>query len=195
VKPIMTEPEHGQESRGYVSETSGHLHGTPESDHAEAYIHPHVEPLVKELRYRIRELIPVAACVAGGIIILVLATGIHQSVGGELGPTFWPNMLGSGLVGFGVLLVFLNVMRGIRASDIPERLTRWGLGRLAVTGVILVGYLLLWNVLQFWLITLVALVALTALFGARSWKALIIFPTVVAAVLHVLFVVALRVPL
>jgi hypothetical protein len=64
-----------------------------------------------------------------------------------------------------------------------------------LTAVILVGYLLLWNVLQFWLITFATCVALTALYGGRGWRPLIVFPAIVTALLHFLFVVALRVNL
>lgn len=65
----------------------------------------------------------------------------------------------------------------------------------ALTALIAVGYLLLWNVLQFWMITFVALVLFTFVLGGRGVKAVLVFPAVVTAVLHFLFIVALRVPL
>ncbi|MET1155279.1 tripartite tricarboxylate transporter TctB family protein [Arthrobacter sp.] len=167
----------------------------PARDHAEARPHPQPEELVTHRPYRLRELVPVAASVGSGVAILLMAQNIDSGVSIELGPRFWPEMVAWGLIAFGVLLVFANVLRGIRPADIPDPLSWWGIVRLAGTGIILVGYLLLWNVLQFWLITFVAVAALAALYGARSWKPLLVFPVVVAAVLHFLFVVALRVPL
>ncbi|WP_105035905.1 tripartite tricarboxylate transporter TctB family protein [Cryobacterium aureum] len=153
------------------------------------------DALVTDRSYRIRELVPVATCIGLGIGVLVFAQDINSQVGVELGPAFWPSMLGYSLIVFGALLVFVNVLRGVRPADIPDRLNGWGVSRFCATAVLLVGYVLLWNVLQFWLITLVVSLALTALYGARGWKALLAFPALVSVILHVLFVLVLRVPL
>lgn len=167
----------------------------PGQDHAEAHIHPPVEALVTDRMHRVRELIPAAVTIGFGVLVLVLARDIQSGVRVELGPPFWPTMLAWSLIAFGVLQVAVNVLRGVSRANLPDPLSGWGIGRMVATAVILVGYLLLWNVLQFWLITFAATVALTALFGGRGWKPLIVFPAIVAALLHFLFVVALRVNL
>ena len=167
----------------------------PEQDHAEAHIHPASEALVTDRAHRLRELVPAAATIGLGILVLVLAQGIRSGVRVELGPPFWPTMLAWSLIVFGVLQVVVNMLRGVSRASLPDPLSGWGIGRMLLTAVILVGYLLLWNVLQFWLITFATCVAMTALYGGRGWRPLIVFPAIVTAVLHFLFVVALRVNL
>lgn len=157
--------------------------------------HPEDDRLLKNLPYRLRELIPVGAAVGLGIVVFVLMRQIDVHGRGELGPLFWPTMLAWGVIGLGALLVFTNVLRGVRPSDIPEDMTWWGIIRVVLTAGVLIGYLLLFNVLQFWLITIVAVAVLTALYGVRNWKSLVIFPVIIGLILHLLFVVLLKVPL
>lgn len=156
--------------------------------------HPEDAVLLKNLPYRLRELIPVAAAIGLGITVLVLAGEVNDR-GGGIGPRFWPSMLAWGLIALGVLLVFTNVLRGIRPSDIPDDMTWWGIGQMVLTGLVLIGYLLLFNVLQFWLITLVATFVLLVIYGIRSWKVLVFLPVIIGVILHVLFIVLLEVPL
>jgi hypothetical protein len=156
---------------------------------------PEDDHLPKNLPPRLRELIPVGAAIGLGVATLLLVRDIVVHGRGELGPTFWPSMLAWGAIGLGLLLVFTNVVRGARPSDIPEGMTRWGILRVLFTGLVLIGYLFLFNVLQFWLITMVTVAALTALYGIRNWKSLILFPVIIGAVLHLLFIVLLKVPL
>ena len=150
---------------------------------------------IREIPYRLRELIAVLVSVGAGAAVLILSRFVQAPQGGPLGPPFWPTMIGWAMVGFGLLLVFVNVIRGKRPVEGPDQMTRWGVGRLILAAVLVVLYLLLWNLLQFWVSTLIVAVALTFLFGGRTWKALIVFPAVITAVLHFLFIVALRVPL
>ncbi|NUL49132.1 tripartite tricarboxylate transporter TctB family protein [Cellulosimicrobium funkei] len=156
--------------------------------------HPEDAVLLKSLPYRLRELVPVAASIGLGIAVLVLSGEITDR-GAGIGPRFWPDMLAWGLIGLGVLLVFTNVLRGVRPSDIPDDMTRWGIGQMMLTGLVLIGYLLLFNVLQFWLITLVATFVLLVIYGIRSWKVLVFLPIIIGVILHVLFIVLLKVPL
>lgn len=167
----------------------------PEQDHAEAHIHPQIETLVTDRMHRIRELVPATVTIGFGLLVLVLGRDIQSGVQAELGPAFWPTMLAWSLIAFGALQIAVIVLRGVSRANLPDPLSGWGVGRMLVTAAILVGYLLLWNVLQFWLITFAATVALTALYGGRDWKPLLLFPAIVAALLHFLFVVALRVNL
>ncbi|GAA4776158.1 tripartite tricarboxylate transporter TctB family protein [Citricoccus nitrophenolicus] len=156
--------------------------------------HPEDAVLLKNLPYRLRELIPVAAAICLGVAVLIMAGEITDR-GGGIGPRFWPIMLAWVLIGLGVLLVFTNVLRGVRPSDIPDDMTWWGVGQMVLTGLVLIGYLLLFNVLQFWLITLVATFLLLVVYGIRSWKVLVFLPLIIGVILHVLFIVLLEVPL
>lgn len=157
--------------------------------------HPEAEPLLKNLPYRLRELIPVAAAVGVGIWVLVMTGNIQAHNRGELGPQFWPTMLAIAMIVMGGLLILTNVMRGVRPADIPDHMTWWGISRLLITGAVLVGYVLLFNVLQFWLITIAVTALLVALYGLRGWRALVVFPVIIGAVLHLLFITFLGVPL
>lgn len=181
----------GSTTGSTTGSTAGSSAGTAErpGDHPEDLV------LLKNLPYRLRELIPVAASVGLGITILVLVGGITDRGGDALGPRFWPTMLAWALIGLGVLLVFTNVLRGVRPSDIPEDMSWTGIGRMTATFAVLIGYLLLFNVLQFWLITMVVTVVLLLLYGIRNWKVLVFLPIIIGALLHLLFIVLLKVPL
>ncbi|MFC0582806.1 tripartite tricarboxylate transporter TctB family protein [Micrococcoides hystricis] len=144
--------------------------------------------------YRMRELAPVLVSVVLGVFILIQAQNI-QSGSGEIGARFWPMMLGMGMIGLGAILVVTNVVRAVRPSDIPDRISAWGVTRIVGAGAVLIGYLLLWRVLQFWLITIVAVFLLSLLFDRRGWKALVAFPIIIGFILHLLFIVLLKVPL
>src|SRR5699024_3873744 len=112
----------------------------------------------------------------------------------ELGPLFWPTLLAWALIALSVLLVTTNVVPDRKPKDLPDPITGWGVSRLIVTFTVLIGYLASFNVLQLWLTTFISVVLLL-LFGFRQWKLLLVFPAIIAAILHVLFVVLLRVPL
>lgn len=90
-----------------------------EQDAVIAAAHHQDEVLVRDLPVRLRELVSVAACIGIGTLILLGSRNITVRGGSELGPTFWPVMLGWGLVLFGVVIVFNNVLRGVRVADIP----------------------------------------------------------------------------
>ena len=143
---------------------------------------------------RIREIIAVVLSLAG-IAILVGTNNITLRDTGELGPRFWPALLGWAIIGLSVLLVSTNVLPARGHKDIQDPMTKWGATQLILTFVVLLGYLSLFNVITLWLITFVTVALLVLLYGFRGWKVLILFPGIIAAVLHILFVVLLRVPL
>lgn len=144
---------------------------------------------------RIREIIAVVLSLAGGIAILVGTNNITLRDTGELGPRFWPALLGWAIIGLSVLLVSTNVLPARGHKDTQDPMTKWGATQLILTFVVLLGYLSLFNVITLWLITFVTVALLVLLYGFRGWKVLILFPGIIAAVLHILFVVLLRVPL
>lgn len=171
------------------------VHGGPaeNSDGSAAVHHPaHVDPRL----HRLREVVPVAACLAVAAVVLFQVNNINERIANnDLGPRYWPITLAWFLVAMASAVLVEALVRRRPPADLPEPVNRIGLMRILATGAILIGYLSLWNVLQWWLITLAATVALAYLYGARGWRALVLFPAIVTAVLHFLFIVALRVPL
>lgn len=152
-----------------------------------------MEPSKRTIRFR--EAIATALSLAGGIAILLGTQNVLDRDSAELGARFWPTLLGWGIICLAVLLVTTNVVPAKTSKDFPDPMTGWGLGRLVITFVVLVAYLMLFNVITLWVITFVTIALLLLLYGFRSWKLLLLFPGIIAAVLHVLFVVLLRVPL
>jgi len=80
-------------------------------------------------------------------------------------------------------------------EDGPGSATRQGAWRLATMLASIAGYGVLWYFVDFRVSTAILFVALTWLGGGRGWKALILFPIGVTAILYLLFGVLLRVPL
>lgn len=150
---------------------------------------------VEDRRTALRGLVPGAAAVIVGGVTLLLTTQVQTVKNTPLGPPFWPGMVGWAMLVLGLVLLAVFFTRGLRWGDVPDPPTAWGVTRLAGTVVLLVGYLLLWDVLQFWVSTLIVVFLLVVLYGARGWKPLTIFPVAITALLHFLFVVALKVPL
>lgn len=150
---------------------------------------------VEDRRVALRGMVPGVVAVAIGATTLLLTTQVQTVKNTPLGPPFWPGMVGWAMLVLGLVLLVVFFARGLRWGDVPEPLTAWGVTRLAGTIVLLVGYLLLWGVLQFWMSTLIVVFLLTVFYGARGWKPLTFFPVAITALLHFLFVVALKVPL
>lgn len=150
---------------------------------------------VLDTRTKMRGLVPGVITLAMGITIVVLSAGVRTVKDTPLGPPFWPTMIGWGAIALGIVLLIFFFTKGLKWGDVPEPISSWGASRLIASAVILVGYLLLWSVLQFWASTLIVSLALVALYGARNWKTLVFFPIGITALLHFLFVVALGVPL
>ena len=166
-------------------------------DHSEAHLEAPSENSApsSKLAIRIREVIAVVLALGGGVAILIGTNNIILRNTGELGPRFWPSLLGWAIVGLSVLLVTTNVVPARTAKEAPKPMTRWGITQLVLTFVVLLAYLSLFNVVTLWVITFGTVAMLLLLYGFRGWKLLVFFPGIIAAVLHVLFVILLRVPL
>ncbi|QGH68640.1 tripartite tricarboxylate transporter TctB family protein [Pseudactinotalea sp. HY158] len=137
----------------------------------------------------------------GGIAIALSLTLIGLSrlitVRNETGgvdPRWWPTVLGVlGLV-LSIALVIVALTATIRRDDV-EPATTPGLRNVFVTAAVAVAYVLAWPLVGFIPATVVLLVVLTATYGARSWKALVLFPAGLTAFLYLLFATLLKVPL
>lgn len=148
-----------------------------------------------KMSIRIREVLAVVLSLGGGIAILAGTQNIIIRDTQELGARFWPTLLGWAIIALAVLLVTTNVVPARTPKDLQDPMTRWGITQLVITFVILIAYLALFNVITLWVITFITCALLLLLYGFRSWKTLVFFPAIIAAVLHLLFVVLLRVPL
>lgn len=141
------------------------------------------------------DIVPAGLSIALGIAALVFSEEMSDGVGGVPGARFWPAILGWALIGLGAALaVSVWLPRRVRL-EAPDAITGNGVLKLALTTAVLVGYLSFWGVLPFWIITLVTSIVLMTLFGMRGWKALVLFPVIIVAIIQFLFIVALRIPL
>lgn len=147
---------------------------------------------------RLRDLIPALAAAAFAVVAFVLASQVPEGARlTQFSPRWWPELLAALVL---LLSVFLAVGALRRSTvtveeDVPEEATRQGAWRLTAMLATIVGYGVLWYFIDFRVSTLLLFIALTWLGGGRGWKALILFPITVTAILYLLFGVFLRVPL
>lgn len=141
------------------------------------------------------DFVPAGLSIALGVAALSFSEGLSEGIGAVPGARFWPSILGWCLIGLGAALAVTVLLPRRVQPEVPEAINGNGVLRLALTTVLLLGYLSLWGVLPFWMITLATSIALMALFGMRGWKALLLFPAIVVTIIQLLFIVALRIPL
>lgn len=147
---------------------------------------------------RSRDLVPAAIGAALAVAAFALATQIPEGARlTQFSPRWWPELLA-------VLLLLLSVVLAAGVlfrptvtveEDAPEVATSQGSWRLVAMLASVAGYGVLWYFVDFRVSTAVLFLALTWLGGGRGWKALILFPITVTAILYLLFGVLLRVPL
>ncbi|GAA3991246.1 tripartite tricarboxylate transporter TctB family protein [Thermobifida alba] len=144
----------------------------------------------------LRELVPALAGAAVAVGALALATQVPEKTGlTSFSPRWWPEALAYLLLGLSVLHAALALLRPRSAEELPDAANRAGVLRLTAMLLSILGYGVLWYFVDFRVSTAVLLVALVYLGGGRGWKALLVFPAVVTAVLYLLFGVLLRVPI
>ena len=146
----------------------------------------------------LRELLPALAAAAFAVVAFALASQVPEVARlTQFSPRWWPELLA-------VLVLVLSVCLAVGAllrptttveEDVPEEATREGTWRLTAMLASIVGYGVLWYFIDFRVSTTLLFIALTWLGGGRGWKALLLFPIVVTAILYLLFGVLLRVPL
>lgn len=141
--------------------------------------------------------------VVGALVALVVSAALFVlsdriEVRGEPGgidPRWWPRLLGlTGLALSCLVLVTSMVGRPAERSGI-EAATRLGRFRFLLTFAATIGYLLAWPVAGFVPTSFGLLVALTAIFGGRGFRALLIFPAALTGFVFGVFHLVLRVPL
>lgn len=157
---------------------------------------------------RVMEIALAVVALAFMAVVLMLATQIdlrREPGPGQIGARFWPTML----AGTGVAIAVWRLVVAVR-SPAPEReeleqVQVGGTARLAITVVLSVVYVALWELREVvvagyeyrvWPMATVGLiVAVTWLSGGRGWRALIMFPVLLTAFIYVLFDYLLRIPL
>jgi len=144
----------------------------------------------------LRELVPALAGAAVAVGALVLAAQVPEKTGlTSFSPRWWPEALAYVLLGLSVLHAALALLRPRATAELPDPASRTGALRLTAMLLAVLGYGVLWYFVDFRVSTPVLLAALVHLGGGRGWKALLVFPAVVTAVLYLLFGVLLKVPL
>jgi NADH:ubiquinone oxidoreductase subunit 6 (subunit J) len=154
------------------------------------------------------EIVVAVVALAAFTTFLLLSLNIElrqEAAEGQIGARFWPTVIGvSGLV-IALWRVVLTLVTPADDRDDIERIQPGGFKRLGLTLVFVVAYLALWQLRTvdlfgyrinlFLFITVVFLAAVVAVYGAKSWKPIVIYPVVITAFIYVLFGILLRIPL
>lgn len=135
----------------------------------------------------------VALAVTSALIVLARQIEVRTETGG-IDPRWWPELLGFVGVALSVVLLAVVIRRPVPRDDLQSS-TREGWTRLVAAVALTAVYILLWPVVGFLPATCAFLFAVVLLFGARGWKALVIFPIAMTAFIQILFGTLLRVAL
>jgi hypothetical protein len=142
------------------------------------------------------EIASAAVALLAFAVLIVLARRIElRAETGGIDPRWWPQMLGAAGVLLSVVLLARSVLRAPVERDGVLEATRDGRVRTVLAVVLAALYVLAWPLVGFVVVTPVFLLAATALFGGRGWKALLLFPAALTALLYLLFHTVLKVPL
>lgn len=135
----------------------------------------------------------VAIAIATTVIFLARQIEVRTETGG-IDPRWWPQLLGFVAVAISIVLLGVTFRRTIPRADL-ESATREGWIRLTAAVGLTSAFILLWPVLGFLPVACAFIFSCTLLFGARSWKTLVIFPVAMTAFIQLLFGTILRVAL
>ncbi|MDI9927288.1 tripartite tricarboxylate transporter TctB family protein [Rhodococcus sp. IEGM 1341] len=132
--------------------------------------------------------------IALGVLVYVMTSRIDVArEGQQFGPRWWPTALAVAMIVIGLGLALQSLLSRI-TSDEPT-ITASGGFVLAATLATIVVYGFAWQYLDFRLVTVFLLAAITAISGGRGVKALAVFPIVTTAILWLIFGLLLQVPL
>lgn len=134
-----------------------------------------------------------ALAASAGLVLLSRQITVRTETGG-IDPRWWPTLVGSLALALSVALLIVVLTRTMPRDDI-EPTSKAGWARVAVTVTAAVAYTFLWPAIGYVPATLLVLIILTAAFGARNWKVLVLFPVGLTAFLYLLFGTLLKVPL
>ena len=143
---------------------------------------------------RVREWGVAAAVLVAGIGVLLARSTIAVAQGDtELGPQWWPTVLGVALVVGAVALAVLGALRPAAPEEEPA--SGHGVAQLVAVLALIVAYGAAWYQLHFLVVTGPLIAGLVYVTGGRGVRALVVFPAVTTMLLYVIFGLLLRVPL
>lgn len=143
---------------------------------------------------RVREiLIGAGVAVLSGVVIAAALKLPSNASNFVNSPVFWPLILGILTLVGGIAIAVVGARKSGTTEEDPVSLH--GVVQLAIFIPAIVLYGLLWQWIHFVPITLVLVAGLSLLLGGRGWRALILFPVIVTAILFGVFGLLLRVPL
>lgn len=143
---------------------------------------------------RVREWGVAAAVLVAGIGVLLARETIVVAQGDtELGPRWWPTVLGVALVVGALALAVLGTLRPAAPEEEPA--SGHGVAQLAAVLALIVAYGAAWYQLHFLVVTGPLIAGLVYVTGGRGVRALVVFPAVTTVLLYVIFGLLLRVPL
>jgi hypothetical protein len=143
---------------------------------------------------RVREWGVAAAVLVAGIGVLLARETIAVAQGDtELGPQWWPTVLGVALVVGALALAVLGTLRPAAPEEEPA--SGHGVAQLVAVLALIVAYGAAWYQLHFLVVTGPLIAGLVYVTGGRGVRALVVFPAVTTVLLYVIFGLLLRVPL
>lgn len=142
------------------------------------------------------EVVCAVVTLALSVTLLVAARGVDvRTETGGIDPRWWPQVLGVAGTALSVALLAVALMRPRLPREDLITATPTGLRRLVLALLACVALVVVWPQVGFPPAALVFVVALTALFGGRGWRTLLLFPALLTGFIYALFAVLLKVPL
>lgn len=135
----------------------------------------------------------IAIALSATMVFLSRAIHVNRETGG-VDPRWWPTVLGVMALALAVLLLAVAATRTLPRDDVEPTSTSGRINALT-TAAAAIAYAFAWPLIGFIPATLILLVILTVVYGARDWKVLVFFPVGLTAFLYILFGTLLRVPL
>jgi hypothetical protein len=142
------------------------------------------------------EIAAAALALLGFAVLVVLARDIElRAETGGIDPRWWPQLLGAAGAVLSAVLLARAVLRAPAQREGVQAATRDGRVRTVLVVVLAAVYVFAWPLIGFVVVTPPFLLAATYLFGGRGWRALVLFPVALTALLYLLFHTVLKVPL
>lgn len=142
------------------------------------------------------EIAVAAAAVALTAAVYLLAGAIELRIEQPgMTPRSWPQLLGGLGLALSIMLLLIAVLRPPQSRSDLEASTRPGWLRLLLTIAVTIAFLAAWPLLGFVFTAPVFIAVVTAIGGGRGFRALLIYPIVMAALIYALFNLLLKVPL
>lgn len=142
------------------------------------------------------EKVAAGVVLAFGVLMLVGARGIAlRNETGGIDPRWWPTVIAVGIIGCGIWML-ANALLGVSIEREVDPSRRKGWVQMIATVAGLAVVLVAWYLgITFLLLGPLFLVVINWIYGLRKWTSLLLFPGIIAALLHLVFRLLLKVPL